>query len=114
MSITSRSHASEVMSRVDHKEGVIFLSDFLKLNEIGSVSIHGEETLCNYEDTFIWIFLTKLLDLSLHALIAKMLNFVNILSSCLSSLKEAIVVKGIHDNVIVCLHESLNNNSKPI
>jgi len=80
------------MSRVDHKEGVIFLSDFLKFNEIGSVSIHGEETLCDNEDAFIWIFITKFLDLSLHALIAEMFNFVDILSRCLSSLKEAIVV----------------------
>jgi len=92
MSITSGSHASEVMSRVDHKEGVIFLSDFLKFNEIGSVSIHRKETLCNNEDTFIWIFITKFLDLGLHTLIAEMFNFVDILSRCLSSLKEAIVV----------------------
>jgi hypothetical protein len=74
------------MSRVDHKEGVIFLSDFLKFNEIGSVCVHGEETLCDNEDTFIWIFFTKFLDLSLHALIAEMFNFVDIFGSCLCSL----------------------------
>lgn len=80
------SHASEIMSTVDHQVRIVFLAYFLSLDQIRCIRVHGEQTLSDDQNTIIWIFFSSFFQGLHHGIMVQVRELDDIGSGSIGSL----------------------------
>lgn len=77
-SFSCGTHTSEIMSLVNHKEGIVFFGNFLQLHQVGVVRIHWKKPFCYHQNTLFRVLFSYLFKFLLHTCVTQMLYFVNV------------------------------------